>query len=84
MCTFESPQARYTTVLVVGITGRVGRILVRHLPTPANPHSASLAHRGPSLLLRQAIQCVRHVYTTPTAPTPLRPSHAHDSRGGLV
>jgi len=36
MCTFESPQAKYTTVLVVGITGRVGRILVRH-PPPPNP-----------------------------------------------
>jgi len=31
MCTFESPQAKYTTVLVVGITGRVGRILARKL-----------------------------------------------------
>lgn len=28
---FEAPQAAYTTVLVVGATGRVGRILVRKL-----------------------------------------------------
>lgn len=30
-CSFETPQAGYTTVLVVGVTGRVGRILVRKL-----------------------------------------------------
>jgi hypothetical protein len=28
----ENPKARFTTVLVVGITGRVGRILVHPLP----------------------------------------------------
>lgn len=31
LCDFEAPQASYTTVLVVGATGRVGRILVRKL-----------------------------------------------------
>lgn len=28
---FSSPQAAYTTVLVAGATGRVGRVLVRKL-----------------------------------------------------
>lgn len=31
MCEYEVPMAQYTTVLVVGVTGRVGRILVRKL-----------------------------------------------------
>lgn len=30
-CDFETPQAKFTTVLVVGVTGRVGRVLVRKL-----------------------------------------------------
>jgi len=31
MCEYEVPMAKFTTVLVVGVTGRVGRILVRKL-----------------------------------------------------
>jgi len=87
MCTFESPQAKYTTVLVVGITGRVGRILVRQPPppNPCQPTTPPHARTSASLLLRElSIQRVRHVYTTPTTPIPPRPSHAHDGGGGPV
>ncbi|MEW5313772.1 MAG: hypothetical protein WDW38_005311 [Sanguina aurantia] len=56
---FEAPQAAYTTVLVLGATGRVGRILVRKLLLRGYSVKALVRKReGKSAELPSAVQIV--------------------------